>query len=255
MFNWLNIELTNNCNANCYFCGRNEARKRNELKLGYMDLELFKKVIKQYEGEIIQFNKDGEPLMYPHLKEIGNLCKDKVTNIVTNGILLWDKRYELKDNFTSVTVSVFEDDEKQFEAVSNFVEFIGQDALPRTLVKFLGDYYNNEYEKLGVKILKRSLHLPEGDTEYEGSKPPIPELGVCLDFLNKPSVSWDGDFHICNRYDPDGRGVVGNVKRAKLSKLWKNIRRRSWLKAHKEGRRYEIPLCGTCEFWGIPTNG
>lgn len=255
MFNWINIELINHCNKACSFCGRAEARKNGEMELGFIDLSLFKKIIKQYEGEIVQFNKDGEPLLYPHLKDVGKICRDKITNIVTNGILLWEKRYDLKDNFTSVTVSVFEDDREQFEAVQNFIRFIGDDASPRTLVKFVGDYYNPEYEKLGCRILKRTLHKPEGDTGYEASKPPIPEIGVCLDFINKPSINWRGDFHICNRYDPDGRGIIGNVSRVSLKKLWNNVRRKAWLKSHKEGRRYDIPLCGTCEFWGIPTNG
>ena len=29
--------------------------------------------------------------------------------------------------------------------------------------------------------------------------------------------------------------------------------RRAWLDCHIEGRRGDVPLCGVCEFWGVPT--
>lgn len=251
MFEQLNIELTNNCNKACHFCGRANARQDGTLIPTEMPMDMFARIIKQYGGTAIQFNKDGEPLLYHALGEVGRKCLNHITNIVTNGILLWDRHEDLKD-FTTVTVSVFEDDSKQFETIKKFVE---RYKSPKLYVKYLGDYSNKEFDSMGITTMRRTIHDRKGDTGYEGGKPAIPELGICLDFLFKPAISCRGDFSICNRYDPDSKGVIGNVMYDPLTWLWNNPLRLEWLDLHKQGKRNEIPLCSQCEFWGIPTNG
>ena len=251
---WLTIELTSRCNKACSFCGRAKARKEGLLKEGDMPFETFELIVDQLRPDsIIQFNKDGEPLLYPYLGKVGELTETFTTNIVTNGKLLMVRKDEIMNNFDTVCVSVIEDDGEQFDTVKNFVESVGFNA-PRVYIKFLGDYHNPEYEKLGLKTLRRTIHNPEGDTGYQGSKPPIPELGICLDFLYKPALDWEGRMHICNRYDPDSKGVLGDVHHDTLSWLWHSPLRQEWLEYHQQNRRGLVPLCKSCEFWGIPTS-
>lgn len=250
MVDWLNIELSSRCNKVCSFCDRAKARKEG-METGDIDIELFNHIVSQFKGDIIQFNKDGEPLLYDKMWAIGQICKNYITNIVTNGLLLWEKRNALINNFTSVTVSVTEDDSEQFEIVKKFTEHIG-DGSPNILIKFLGDYDNPEYEKLGLRTMRRSIHNPEGDAGYKQSKSPIPELGVCIDFLMKPSIDWRGKFHICNRYDPQGEGIIGDCNKQTLQEIWGSDKRRQWLEYHKQDKRDLIPLCKQCQYWGYP---
>ena len=251
MSNWLTIELTSRCNKACYFCGRAKARKEGTMRTGNMTMEIFDRILSQFKGSIIQFNKDGEPLLYPELKEIGIKCRKYITNIVTNGILLWDRKDELKD-FTTITVSVFEDDVEQFNNVKRFVENL---KTPKVYIKFLGSYNNPAYESLGLITTRRSIHNPQGDTGYTQSKPVIPELGICLDFLTKPSFDFEGNMFICNRYDPEHKGKIGNIKTDTIEWMWNSPLRQLWLEYHKLGSRYKIPLCNTCQYWGYPANG
>ncbi len=251
MINWLNVELTSKCQKSCHFCGRAEARKNNELELGDMDLELLREIVSQFKGDIIQFNKDGEPLLYDNLWEVGQICKNYITNIVTNGLLLWGRRGEIIHNFTTVTVSVVENDIEQLENVEKFIEYKGSNR-PQVLIKFLGDYYNPVYERKGLQTMKRSIHNPKGDTDYIQSKPPIPEIGVCLDFLYKPSIDWKGNFYICNRFDLEGKGIIGDCEKQTLQEIWDSPLRQEWLELHKQGKRNLIPLCKSCQFFGIP---
>lgn len=248
--NWISVELTSRCQKSCSFCGRAKARAEG-MVTGDMPMEIFDNIIHQFTGDIIQFHRDGEPLLYHSLREVGEKCRRFTANIVTNGILLWDKRDDLKDNFTSVTVSVFEEDAEQFETVKKFKEYIGN-SNPMIYVKFLGDYYNYEYAKLGLKTLTRSIHNPEQDTDYLQSIPPIPEIGVCLDLLYKPSIDWQGNMYICNRIDPEGSGKLGNLNESTLNDLWFGQKRRDWLNSHLIGRREDVPLCSKCSYWGIP---
>ena len=245
---WLNIELTNNCNSTCSFCRRAEARANDTMEMGFMSATLLSNIVGQFKGSIIQFHRDGEPLLHEGLWGVGQMCRDFTTNIVTNGKLLWDKVHDLVGNFTSVVVSVYGDDPEQFEIVKRFVEYKG-DRNPIVIIKFLGDYYNPEYEKLGLKVIRRRIWL---GNDYEDTKSPIPEVGVCLDFLYKPSISWDGDVYICNRYDPKGEGLIGNCTIQTLDEIWNSKRRMAWLQLHRQGLRESVLPCKSCEYWGIP---
>lgn len=248
MFQYLNIELTTHCNKSCWFCGRAKARQEGTLELGYMDIRLFKEILMQFTGDIIQLHKDGEPLLYPDLWKVGYLCRKegKISNIVTNGKLLWEKRRELME-FDTICVSVIEDDIEQIENIKRFRTFCD---IP-ILIKFLGDYHNPLFEEMGLPVTRRAIHHPIFDKGYE--KPPvIPELLVCWDFLMKPSVNWKGDFSICNRYDPEGLGVLGNFNKTSLYDLWYSEKRKEWLEYHKQFNRHKAPLCATCQFWGCP---
>lgn len=252
MFEWLNIELTSKCQRDCHFCGRAKARKEG-WETGSIDLELFNHIISQFEGSIAQFNKDGEPLLYDNLWAVGQICKPFITNIVTNGLLLFYKRESLVNNFNTVTVSVMDKNEEQFESVREFIKF-KQDSLPVVYIKFLGDYYDPRYEDLGLQTMRRNIHNPESDTDYKNGNPPIPEVGVCLDFIYKPSIDWRGNLYICNRFDIEGKGIIGNLYKSSLKELWNSDKRLQWLEYHKRGRRDLVPLCKECQYWGYPAN-
>ncbi len=255
MFDWISIELTSKCNKKCFMCGRSAVR--DKMELGDMDFGLFKHIINQYHGSILQFSRDGEPLLYKHFEDLSNYMWYKqesklVSNIVTNGILLNEMKHLIYDSFTTITVSVIENDVEQMENIIKFYNYISHPN-PIVYIKFLGDYYNPEFEKLGFKTMRRVIHNPQGDWDYQGQgKELIPEVGVCMDFLNKPSINWKGEFFICNRFDPDKKGKIGDVTKQSLKEIWDSDIRNEWLEYHKKGRRDKIPLCKDCQFWGIP---
>lgn len=78
------IETTTRCNANCFYCGR---PKENH----DMDLDLFKAIINASPFvKEIHPNTRGEPLLYPHLIEAIEYCKEKGKRVqfYTNGSLV-----------------------------------------------------------------------------------------------------------------------------------------------------------------------
>jgi radical SAM protein with 4Fe4S-binding SPASM domain len=106
---------------------------------------------------------------------------------------------------------------------------------------------------MGLKVARRILHAPEGSFNYVGKNPTIPEHGICLDFLTHLAISKNGDVSICVRYDPNRKGVLGNIKNNSLEELWNSELRMEWMGCHKQGCRDKIPLCSGCEFYGVPT--
>ena len=100
---FLSIETTNICNANCIFC----AYQYQSRPMGIMDMDMFKRIVKQYAdkniGNVNLTPTVGEPLADKHLIErIKFIRKFKNINkigIYTNLISL--KNFNLKEFVSS----------------------------------------------------------------------------------------------------------------------------------------------------------
>jgi radical SAM protein with 4Fe4S-binding SPASM domain len=86
----LYIEPTNACNLNCRTCIRNTW----EASVGFFDINLFRKLIRELEGvkslEKISFWGFGEPLLHPDIAEMVALASGigVKTQMITNALLL-----------------------------------------------------------------------------------------------------------------------------------------------------------------------
>lgn len=256
----INVELTSRCNKKCWMCGRRKVDNDHpELALNYgdMDFGLIRKIARQLSpGIVVQFHKDGEALLYPRFGEAVKLFKGQIKNIVTNGKLIIEKADEIIDNLDTISISVFENDNEaseQFELIKKFLEIKGS-RKPFTSLRLIGDVDPKEYEKLGCLIIKRVIHAKMGSFNYCKKNPTIPEIGICLDFLHHLCVSRAGEVSICVRFDPKKLGVIGNLNKQPLSRIWNSKKRMEWLGYHELGKREMIPLCSYCHFWGVPTS-
>lgn len=255
----INIELTSRCNKSCWCCGR---RKRDKLSpeqqnYGDIDFELLKKVAVQIPPNVVvQLHNNGEALLYPRFGDAVDLFKNQITNIVTNGKLLVAKADQIIGKLDSLAVSIIENDpeaEQQLEIIKEFLKLKG-DKKPYTILRLNGEVEEEKYKELGLLIARRVLHAPEGSFNYVHMQPAVPEIGICWEALHRLSIDRFGNVSMCVRYDPDGIGILGNVKEKTLVEVWRGKKRQDWLKKHIKGQRDAIPLCKTCEYWGIPTN-
>jgi MoaA/NifB/PqqE/SkfB family radical SAM enzyme len=240
-------------------CGRRRRdREYPELAANYgdMDFALVEKIAAQLPPNIVvQLHNNGEPTLYPRLKDAIRLFPNQVTSFDTNGKLLVEKADEIIGHLDTMAISVIEKDpeaDEQFESISKFLE-IKKRQRPHTVLRLNGNVDSARYEKLGLVIARRILHSPAGSFDYKKMNPTVPEIGICLDFLHHLAISKDGKASICVRFDPNGLGVLGDVNTISLDEIWNSIQRMRWLELHKHGKRSDIPLCSYCEFWGVPT--
>lgn len=254
----VNIELTSRCNKNCWMCGRRKVgRDYPEIAIEYgdMDFELVKSIAEQLpEGIVAQFHSNGEPLLYPQFKEAVSLFKRQIRCIDTNGKLIVERADDIIDNLDILTISTFENDKEQdiqYELIEEFLLIKGE-MRPRVIIRCLGDVPLEKYRKFGCTIATRILHSPMGSFKYK-KNPTVPEIGICLDFLNHMVIRRDGKVSICVRFDPDGLGIIGDCTKSALIDIWNCRQRKEWLQYHIDGRRDKMPLCSYCEFWGVPT--
>ena len=96
------------------------------------------------------------------------------------------------------------------------------------------------------------MHNPLGSFAYK-KEPTKPEIGICLDLLNHMAIDRFGKVSICIRFDPERLGVIGDVKDESLTDIWNCEKRKKIVKLHMEGKREDVPLCGYCDYWGVPT--
>lgn len=255
----LNIELSSRCDKThlCTFCGHQD-QSVNPITYGDMDYGLLQFIRLQLQpGITISLHRDGEPTAYPRLREALDLFRGFTVSIVTHGLSLASRAEDLMDRCTMVTVSVFRGDQDttaQLDSIRSFLAAKG-DRSPQVQIKIVGDMSPEElapYEALGVRIIHRLIHIPISNAKYAHRNPTIPEVGVCLDALHRPTIDYRGDMFLCNRLDPDRHGYLGSLLTDSLDSLWTGETRRQMIAAHQQGRRdLATPLCATCKHWGV----
>jgi radical SAM protein with 4Fe4S-binding SPASM domain len=196
--------------------------------------------------------------MYSRLGDALDLFPNHITSIVTNGRKLSERAYQIIGKCTSVCVSIMEGDEDIEDNVQwileDFLDKKGNDRPHNILIKLVGELNQYPFIKYKVKIIRRDLHKPEGSWNYHKKPPVIPESGICYDLLHKPSINWKGHFYICNRFSPDGEGMIGDLNKDSLENIWNGVVRKSYIDSHKVGNR-NLPLCEKCEYYGIIAGG
>ena len=255
----VNIELTNRCNKSCWMCGRRKMEKEHpELcNWGDMDFHLLEKISGQIPSDVVvQLHNNGEPTLYPHLKDALRLFKHHTTAFDTNGSMLLDRYEDIFNGVDSIAVSVVQDDPDQAEQMAILDEFLAKkgSARPIVVLRILGNVDQKVIPARAASkclVVRRILHSPDGSRDYE--KPVVkPEIGICLEALSKLSIDRFGNVSPCVRFDPKKIAVLDNAANVSLDKIWNGNRRRIFLEFHKSGQRNRNPLCAVCDYWGIP---
>jgi len=238
-------------------CGRRKLEREfpDLCDFGDMPKEIVEEISKQTpHGIMVQFHNNGEPLLFPNLGWALSLFKHNIRCLNTNAKLLLERFDEIVGNLDTITISVIQNDEEAYEQYRLVSSFIGRKGIRKPLVIFrlLGKVDNGErWERLPGIIARRVLHDPDGSRNYE-RRVIIPETGICLDLLTHLAISRKGDVSVCVRFDPEGHGILGNIKDFTLGQIWNGSRRKHFIQTHLDGHRDFLHLCGKCDYWGIP---
>jgi len=95
ILDWVQIEVTTHCNAECIYCPHTFARK--DWLSAHFPLTLFHDLLPSLSHTNLVFLQGwGEPLLHPDIFEMGRLCKNqgKKVGFTTNGMLLNKKNIQ-----------------------------------------------------------------------------------------------------------------------------------------------------------------
>ena len=281
-----NIEPTNYCNLSCSVCPRELNRP-----FGYMKFDLFQKIIDESvicgKRLIITINKDGEPLLHPELSQMIKYAKDKKSaykiNFYTNGILLTEEKSRelIKsgldtihisiDAFTKETYGKIKNSQKLEVVEENVKGLVSlkkklQSKTPLVVVKIIQtpETHNeikpfiHKWKGVADFVEIGEYHNWDGTVNSSNQFNPIkPSNGInrypCTFLWYNPVILWDGRVTTCC-VDYQGKGVIGDINKEPLSKIWQGKILQNIRKAHLEGRYDEVPLCNKCDFWRCEVN-
>ncbi|MCK4846040.1 MAG: SPASM domain-containing protein [Deltaproteobacteria bacterium] len=276
----LTIELTNDCNLVCTMCPRMEMSKN----LGYMDVELYKKIIDEasrYTAQtpitLVPFFR-GESLMHPNFFEMIELAKRaglKPIQLTTNAMLLTEelsnKLIRAEIDFISFSVDVL--GEEAYKRVrlggdyklvmSNIDKFLEMrvalgSKLPEVQVSTVETEENteslSEFIDYWQEKVDRVRVYPEHSTDgsfgsLTGYELPIFDKRLpCRKVFTDMVVYWNGDVAVCN-HDWGRKEFIGNVKDNTLAEIWTGDKYKEIRTRHMAGTLDDDPTCAHCDHW------
>jgi len=256
------IEPTNTCNLRCTFCFVTEGMTRED---GFMDFDLFKKVIDDCPGlEHLCMHNWGEPLLHKNIFKMIDYAKNKGVRYVvmnTNGTLLTDK---MIDRIVSSKLDIIRFSIDGSAETFNRIRGVELENIKHNILK-LKKAKEAKRRELGMGV----VFTVEEDTEKDAEdyivywesivdhvrlQPKLirsPRTEVCPEPFGKDYgklvVLWDGRVIPCC-VDYNAELTIGNVWDDTIPNLWKNKNMTRLREQHLSGKFPDTCAdCNECE--------
>jgi radical SAM protein with 4Fe4S-binding SPASM domain len=274
------IEPTNYCNLRCSMC----PRKLMKRKIGYMDFELFKKIIdevKEYNS-YVWLHDFGESLFHPKIDLFIDYCADNgvMPFLSTNATILNEKNALkiLNSKLETIILSLDGTTKETYEKIrvngdfdetkSNILNFLElkkkmHKTKPYTIIQTIRmketekeiEAFKEQWRGIADNILIKKFsvwadqvagikNLSEEEQRYF---PFRKERFPCSLLFKNVVVLWNGDVVPCC-LDYDAKFVLGNVNENTLKEIWNSEKFNELRRNHIDGN-YDNPLCKGCLEW------
>ncbi|MCC8164998.1 MAG: SPASM domain-containing protein [Planctomycetes bacterium] len=277
---WIvNLELTNHCPMKCAMCPRTYEMSRNK---GYMDINLFKKIINDYSvnyvddgGFTLWLHHFGESLMHPHFDTAIKypVSKGIRTGISVNPIMLDATTAErlLSSHPNIIYLMLDGDDEESFYrargidgiywlSVENAVDTINlkNKISPETIIQItlvdnpLWKDSLDRAEKFWreahqINILRKEFWVWNGGIDAINAMcEPNGQESICQTPWNYISITWDGLVVPCCA-DFNNLFILGDLNKESIDQVW-NGSRVEELRAELSSKIVTNNLCGSCPY-------
>jgi wyosine [tRNA(Phe)-imidazoG37] synthetase (radical SAM superfamily) len=274
----INVEPTNDCNLNCYYC----ARRKSTKPVGYMTFGRAASVIDEAADHpklvMMNFHKDGEPLLHPEIDRMIRYASDRgvaeVLHLNTNGLCLSDEMIErlLDSGLDDVTLSI---DAFKRETYSSTK---GHDLLPlvdRQARRFVELREKGRYRKpwIRAKIIEfqeTSSEVADFHAYWETIVDEVQVTGIhnwsgaisqvqvtdetsetrypCILLWYSLAVNWTGEVSVCS-VDWDTSTCIGKITQTGVQEAWRGGMIRKARKRELEGRHDSFRVCRKCVVW------
>ena len=275
------VELTNHCNLNCPMCPRQYLVKRPDYKEGFMDRELYQKIIDEMAEypniALVPFFR-GESLLHPEFIEMLGYAKEKgikPIQLATTATLLNGKitqsLLDLEIDFISFSLDAFGKEgyekirvganyEKVMENIENFLVERQERGLKRPEVQVSAVETEeakgklSEFTSFWLKKVERVRIYKEHSTDGRFGSLDSPDLKEerkpCLKPLSDMVIYWNGDVALCN-HDWNRKEPFGNIRKEGIREVWNGKNYNEIRRKHFENRAEEDPACKDCDHWRL----
>lgn len=269
------LETTNACNLHCTNCPHKDMRRR----IGFMELEVYKKVIDgcvELEVDDIYLSGMGEPTLHKSLVDMVAYAKTSGVAklaLYTNATLLTpqlsegliekglDELYVSVDAATNETYNKMRPPSKLEVVEENLRNLLKlrielKSAKPQVTVKFIkkpenaGEIrlFKRKWRGLADEIYIGFAHnwggaIAGGKSEWQGNVRRSP----CTMIFRFMNILWDGRMSLCC-LDSEGKIRLGGIVGASIKEMWCDGRLQEIRQAHLDGNFDKTPLCNKCSF-------
>ena len=270
-FKKIYIEITNRCNLNCSFCGKN---KRDFRDMSLLEFELVINKIKKYT-DYIYLHVKGEPLLYSNLDSLLSICDNTniKVNITTNGVFLKEKLSVLINHvcIRQINISLHSENNKKnyfLDVFSSgkvlstkmFISYRIWDLKEYKLnkksteiVNKIIEFYNLSpvivdklYNDKNIKIASNTFVNKENIFTWPDVDNDILVDGFCYGLKTHIAILSNGDIVPCC-LDANGEIKLGNIFEDSLDDVLNGDIYKSLLKSFKDNKAIH-PLCKSCNF-------
>ena len=221
----INTELTNSCNLkcpNCYSGSGLMARKR-----GYMDIDLFKKVMKELSPYLYFINLyfQGEPMLHPLFFSFVNNCLNTQSIVSTNGHYLSEENSEklISSGLNKLIISLDGIDQKTYSTyrvngnVNSVIDGIKNVAIAKKK--------NNSSLKIEIQFLVNSFNENQIPQIRQLAKSVHASIGLkSMQIIDKEDIGlWQPSARRFRRYKiKEGEYVLKSSLPDRCARLWFN---------------------------------
>jgi uncharacterized Fe-S cluster-containing radical SAM superfamily protein len=268
----LQIEPASACNFRCVFCYQTDKEfvKKSNGFMGYMTLDVFKRLIDQAQGHIeaVTLASRGEPLLCPDIEAMLAYAAGKflALKLNTNASLLTEKKIHaiLSANVQTLVFSADAAEEKSYgklrvggdlkKVLANVELFssIRAKHYPQSRmitrvsgVKVPGSSGLDDMEDFWGRFVDQVAFVNYNPWENAYEAPLSGVETPCSDLWRRMFVWWDGCTNPC---DVDFKSVlsVGNAKEKDLGALWRSPSYEALREAHLAKKRSTLSPCNRC---------
>lgn len=270
------IEPTNICNLRCPVCPQSTSKFKS-IEKGFMDLELFKKIINQVREiapRAITMHLSGEPMLHRDIFNMIIYAKKAGLTILmaTNGTLLNRENAEkLIDSRVDAVRIDFTPDPDAFEKIrvgaqwqsvyDNIKNLLELKIEKKSFLPAVGIINRSSNDPASFKLLQdlfSGLPVDEispfeehtwagdfADASPEGGKGSWGEYYPCSHAWSSMAIRYNGQVVPCCR-DLQGAYIVGNVNKSSLLEIWNSPALQKLRRCQKHQNLNSIPLCRSC---------
>lgn len=278
IYSGITVETTNACNAKCIMC----ARKRMKRPVGFMDWDLFTRVIDDacYLGfKEVTLSFFGEPLLDKKIVQRVEYVKSKgmKTTMFSNGQLMNEtkSRQLVAAGLDKLTVSIDGISQETYGSIRKNLDI----GTVTKNIKFIADIADSAGKpEITISCLRMKRNEHEFDSVFSfwnGQKGITnvliadvrdwagggtderqkigrfqrPDLWIppCRQLWQSPRVLVDGRVILCCDDAVEGEMSIGDMNKKSLEEILKGDEIRILRELHEKGHMNEIPLCRKCK--------
>ena len=268
----VDLELSSACNLKCPMCYTITDEFKSKVKKGFMDFELFKKIIDEIAGKVfaVRLSLRGEATLHPRFLDAIKYAKDKgikeVSTLTHGGNLnieFFKKCVEAGIDWITISIDGVDEEynkirkplkfDETLQRLQDIKKYKDENNLIKPVIKVQGIWpairpNPTKYYETIAPLVDLVAYNPLIDYLRKDSEIVYEENFSCPQLYQRVVVGSDGKVMMCSN-DEDGEEIIGNAYEECIYDIWhgEKLNRIRDIHNQKDGFK-SIKVCRLCYY-------